>query len=350
MSSASSRPEPPAARHAAAWRLLTDPPAAAGLPAAAVAGFAARLSELLGPAQAAGALRPALGEALPLPPGPVLQSRLLARRARHHQLAALRCLQEAGLPFLVLKGFALAHRPGADPLERIGDDVDVLLPAAEIERAALQLTASGWRFAGPPPPAWGRTARVSLPPLAAPDRSTAIDLHREADEWPFARALPAARCLALGEPFEAGGLALATLPPTESLLLAVSHAAKDKFGPFALRKLLDALLLLRAGGVDPDRLAALAAAAGLRRPLATAGALLRGLGHRGDELPAAGGIDPLLRLWEGLFEPAPGRWRGLWHEARYGPGWRHALARNARRLGGLLARRPGGEGSGARRA
>lgn len=336
MSSASSRPE--AGRHAAAWRLLTDPAAGPPLPAETTA-FATRLAELLGPAQAAAALRPTLGQALPLPAERLLQARLLARRARHHQFAALRILQEAGIPFLVLKGLALAHRLFPDPLERIGDDVDVLLPAAEIERAALQLTAAGWRFAGAPPPAWGRTARVSLPPLAAPDGSTSIDLHREADEWPFARALPAERCFALAEPFQAEELRLATLPPTESLLLAVSHAAKDKFGPFALRKILDVLLLLREGRVEGARLRALAARAGLQRPLRTTGALLRGLGYRGGDLPAEAPVAPLVALWAGLFEPLPGRWLGLWHEARYGPGWRHALARNARRFRGLIGSR-----------
>ncbi len=342
MSSASSRPEP--ARRAAAWRLLTDPAAAPALSSADLADFAERLAALLGPVQAAALLRPALaGRPAPLSAQRVSQARLLARQACHHQTSALRRLQEAAIPVLVLKGFALAHRAGGDPLERIGNDVDVLVPEAELQRAVLQLTGRGWRFAGPPPPRWGRTARVSLPPLASPDHATSIDLHREADEWPFARALPSAACFARSLAFRAGELELRTLPATEALLLAVSHATwpRTSSAPWRCASCSTSLWLLRTGEVEAARLRSLAGRAGLTRPLATVGFLLGGLGYRGAQLPSRppgrAGPSPCSADLGGPVRAAaalPGLACG---GRRAGPAhWRVAAQRNARRLGGLL--------------
>jgi len=357
MRSASSKSEP--AGWQAAWRLLTRPrePASAGRDT--LDAFARRLAELVGPGQAAATLAAAednLGLGRLLPPQQVEQARLLALRARHWQEQALQRLATAGIETVVLKGLWLAERFYAEPLSRVGDDLDLLVRPAALADAIACLESAGWRFAGATLPAWGHIARASLPPLAAPDRSTSVDFHLEADEWPFARALPNAMLFEQSMILERRGLQLRGLPDEACLLLLASNAAKDKFGPFALRKALDALMILRRGGVDGRRMAALAGRSGLRRPFDTLLTLLLKLGLDPAALPLApstelrgASFNRLLLDWQGLFRPFPGQWLGLWREARFGAGWRVAAGRNLRRLGGLLRRRfHGGRANAAR--
>lgn len=348
MSSASSRPEPNGepAGWRAAWRLLTRPEEPVAIAQESLASFARRLAELVGPGQAAAALaaaeaRQGLGPLLPK--GQVEQARLLALRSRHWQEQALRLLQAAGIETVVLKGLWLAERFYAEPLRRVGDDLDLLVRPARLDAAVGRLQQEGWQFAGAKLPAWGSIARVSLRPLAAPDRSTAVDFHLEADEWPFSRALANAAVFEQAMVLERRGLVLRGLTDEACLLLLASNAAKDKFGPFALRKAIDALLILRRGGIDGALLHDLAERGRLLRPLATLLALLAGLGLPRETLPAlrlaeVGGasFDRLLRDWQGLFQPFPGRWLGLWRELRFGAGWQVSAQRNLGRLRGLL--------------
>src|SRR5262249_2441138 len=149
---------------------------------------------------------------------------------------ALGRLQAAGIETLVLKGLWIAERYYAEPLRRVGDDLDLLVAPAQLSSAIACLEAEGWRFAGPSLPAWGTIARASLRPLASPDRATSVDFHLEADEWPFAQALPNAALFQQSMILERRGLRLRGLPDEACLLLLASNAAKDKFGPFALRK------------------------------------------------------------------------------------------------------------------
>jgi hypothetical protein len=352
MTSASSRRERTAerAQWQAAWRLLTRPEEPVLVARETLADFARRLAELVGPGQAAAALataesRQALGQLLPK--SQVEQARLLAVRSRHWQEQALRRLQAAGIETVVLKGLWLAERFYAEPLRRIGDDIDVLVRPAQLAQAVDCLQQEGLQFAGATLPAWGSIARASLPPLAAPDRSTAVDFHVEADEWPFSRALSNAAVFEQAMILERRGLVLRGLTDEACLLLLASNAAKDKFGPFALRKAIDALLILRRGGIDGALLQSLAVRGRLQRPLATLLALLVRLGLPPEAVPAgqraalAGAtFDRLSRDWQDLFRPLPGRWLGLWRETRLGAGWQVAAQRNLRRLGGLLRRRP----------
>jgi len=304
----------------------------------------------VGPGQAAAALaaaegRHALGQLAPK--SQVEQARLLALRSRHWQEQALRLLQAAGIETVVLKGLWLAERFYAEPLRRIGDDLDLLVRPAQLAEAIGCLQQEGWQFAGATLPAWGSIARVSLRPLAAPDRSTAVDFHLEADEWPFSRALSNAAVFEQAMILERRGLVLRGLSDEACMLLLASNAAKDKFGPFALRKAIDALFILRRGGIDGALLHSLAERGRLLRPLATLLALLVRLGLPAETLPAGqrppvGGLvfDRLVRDWQDLFRPLPGRWRGLWRELYFGAGWQVAAQRNLGRLRGLLRHRP----------
>lgn len=330
----------------AGWRLLTDPDEAPAADRAALSAFARRLAELVGPGQAAAALaagedRQGLGRLLPVTQ--VEQARLLALRSRHWQEQALRLLHTAGVETVLLKGLWLAERFYTEPLRRVGDDLDLLVRPEDLPRAVAVLQQHGWQFAGATLPAWGSIARASLRPLASPDRSTAIDFHVEADEWPFARALPNAAIFEQAMILTRRGLGLRGLGNEACLLLLASNAAKDKFGPFAVRKAIDALLILRRGGADGALLQDLAERSRLRRPLSTLLTLLVRLGLPPDAVPgglqaavSGGALERLLRDWEALFQPMPGAWLGLWRELRFGAGWQVAMRRNLARTRGLL--------------
>ncbi|HKY95636.1 MAG TPA: nucleotidyltransferase family protein, partial [Kiloniellales bacterium] len=213
MTSGSSRPDSGGrrAQWQAAWRLLTRPEEPVALPRETLADFARRLAELVGPGQAAAVLaagedRQGLGRLLPA--AQVDQARLLALRSRHWQEQALRLLQSAGIETVVLKGLWLAERFYLEPLRRVGDDLDLLVRPPQLPEALRCLQQEGWHFAGATLPSWGSIARVSLRPLAAPDRSTAVDFHLEADEWPFCRALPNAAVFEQAMILERRGLIL----------------------------------------------------------------------------------------------------------------------------------------------
>ncbi len=347
MSSASSRPEATTLAPGsglAGWRLLLDPatPPAASLPD--LRGFAQRLAQLVGPAQAAAALAPARaawGLEL-LPPEQVAQARLLAKRARHHQLAALRLLAADNIEGVVLKGFDFAHRLYDDPLDRIGEDLDLLLRPADWPAALALLQRAGWRVGQSRLPAWGSITRASAAPLLSPDGATQLDLHRAADEWPLERALPTAALFASAETFACEGLLLRAPRPADSLLLLVSNLGKDKFGPFAVRKLIDAARLLQRHAPDPAALTARARASQLGRPLDTLCGLLRRLGRPlpgWPEAPAGPTFERLLADLRELRFTAPGGLALLRREFALAADWRVALGRNAHRLRGLL--RPG---------
>ncbi len=344
MSSASSRSEPrllDAATGAAGWRLILAPELPPEAPPERLAVFAGRLARLVGPAQAAAALAPASAawKLALLPAAQIVQARLLSKRARFHQLAALRLLADAGIGGVVIKGFDFAHRLYDDPLDRIGEDLDLLLRPADLAPAVRRLEAAGWRFGQQKLPPWGSIARASIRPLRSPDGATMIDLHLAADEWPLPRALPTEYLFDTAERFACEELTLLAPRPEDSLLLLVSNLGKDKFGPFGIRKLVDAALLLRRRKIGPDAVAARACAARLDRPLRTLCGLLRRLGLGLEAWPGeprCEAFSTLLAEVQGLSQEPPTGLSLVRREVALCADWRVAAGRNLRRFAGLL--------------
>ena len=97
-----------------------------------------------------------------------LRARLRARRTQHAHAAAVRtrviadvacAMAQAGVPFLVLKGAALAHLVYGDPRLRPMRDIDLLIRKADAGRALDVLMRCGFRA--------GRRRRPpASPPLA----------------------------------------------------------------------------------------------------------------------------------------------------------------------------------------
>lgn len=268
-----------------------------------------------------------------------------------------------GIEVIVLKGFAVAHRLYPDPRLRAMGDVDLLVRRSDLSALVACLEAEGFRFyksAGTP--RWGLACEASFHPLVAPGRGFSFDLHVEADEFPLFRSLPAEAvfdqaCTVPFSPLAGSGPARdATfrIPGDDHLtLLALSHAARDKFGPLALRALIDLVVGLGRGGLRPDwpSLIRLAHEGGYSRMLATGIALLREIGIDEGALPVdyghrPGGLagllfDRLLAETLALFESTPGRLSLSLCDALLIASPGTTLHRNLRRLRGLVRPWPG---------
>jgi hypothetical protein len=253
----------------------------------ALAAWAGRMADLLSPALAEHLLEPASQSIGPLiAPERAAKGRLYAAFLYRRQLEAVRLLKEAGIGFVCLKGFALAHQIYALPQARIVGDVDLLIDRADLHRAAAALAAAGFA-AMPIPSRFGFISEASFLPIVSSDRQVAIDLHVAPDAWPAARALTSAAVFERAARFRAGDLDLLGPAPEHAFFLLLTNIAKDRFGPEGVRKALDAALLLRARAcLDWGLIGALAACGGYRRALAGFLRLLERLGAQTDAPPA----------------------------------------------------------------
>ncbi len=337
------------------WPLITRPDSAAPPDdPAPLRAAARRLAELLSPALAEYALRPAvarLGLSL-LDGDAVAESRLHNRYVRATQIKWARVIAEAGIETVYLKGFATAHTLYAEPDVRTIGDLDVLVRERDLPRLVDLLAGRGFRFGGARLPPWGFIARGSFAPFVSRTDRCNIDLHVHPDTYPVYRSLTTEIVFAEAEAAEAEDLPIRVPSREHAFLIAATNAAKDKFGVFAPRKILDALLLLRREPpLDGARLAEIAAAGGFLKPLRVFVALLGRLGADVATLGPALGAPPgglaraeferLVRETEALYPETPGacaRWR---REVRLCAEPAVAVHNGWRRLSGLLLRRRG---------
>jgi len=342
------------------WHLITRPAATPRDPppdrVASWRAAAGRLADLVSPALAAHLLAEAEARtgAVLIDPETAHRSRLANRLTRHGQIAVARRIAEAGIEAVYIKGFASAHTLYPDPDLRCFGDLDVLVRAPDAPRLLTLLADDGFVFAGEALPAWGFQSDASYPPITGPDGQVNLDIHVRPDAFPAWRALTVARLFAAAETVRVDGLTLGVPSPDHAFLLCVTNAAKDKFGPFAVRKIVDAIQILRRRpSVDWERVAALAAEGGLEKAARGFVALLRRLGLEIERLPCGAppaGLDrPPAGLARGAFEAMAGAHLALEPDMP-GPGtalarefllaWApaDALRLNLRRLAGLLGR------------
>jgi len=316
------------------WPLVTRPetaPPPDDRPALAEA--IARFALLAGPALADHLLRPAasrFGVALP-DAAAVERSRLAGRFALAQQRRWVGAIAAAGIETVCLKGFANAHTHYPDPAVRIIGDLDLLVRAADLDRTIRLLAGHGFRFRSTPARRWRMMPDASFMPLVAADGSCDIDLHVQPDSYPAWRSLTAERVFADSRVVTAvgsdGDLAFRVPSADHAFALCVTNAAKDKFGLFSLRKVIDAILLVERGPpldsmpLDWAAIEDLARAGHFHRPLRVLCALLARLGVPAGMLPPAlcaapGGIaGPVFARvvadFEALF-PAEPPLAGLW--------------------------------------
>jgi hypothetical protein len=150
-------------------------------------------------------------------------------RLEHLLVRIADALDAAGIPSLVVKGPALAHRWYPDPSRRLFADLDLVVPsdrflaAAELLRAELGATASTDLRTGFAE-RYGKETLLRVAPGPTTPLGVEVDLHRT----PIAGALGLA--IRLEDLFEApgevllGGRAMAVPDPTTALLLACYQA------------------------------------------------------------------------------------------------------------------------------
>ena len=225
---------------AAIWRAV-----AAGRPAGALDATAvARFCQFASPAFAA-----LLLGAPAIDPVALEQSRLANRFADATHRHWLALVLAAGIDVLAIKGFALAYQLYDDPPARAVGDLDLLVRAGDRDRLIALLGAAGFTFRALPTPPWGFISTASYMPYVSADGACNVDIHVHPDCYPAYRSLTTERVFADAVALHAGEMAFRAPSPGHAFLLCATNAAKDKFGPFAARKLVDAMVLARAGGL-----------------------------------------------------------------------------------------------------
>lgn len=172
-------------------------------------------------------------------------------------------LREAGVPVMLLKGAALAERYYGSYEARPMGDIDLLVPADQLQRARECLLGAGWR--------WNRDAALDgfyaglhhLPPLDdARGSSLYVELHRALffDGHPF--AWPVDALWARAERLERGVPGAFVPDPHDLLLHLCLHFAWShlmRYGSW--RALSDVRTVAASGRIDWDELARRARAA-----------------------------------------------------------------------------------------
>ena len=160
-----------------------------------------------------------------------LRQRLLARRMQHAHAAAVRtrivadvagAMARAGVPFLVLKGAALAHLVYDDPQLRPMRDLDLMIRKADAGSAIGVLMRCGFSPCGAVPP-----GHHHEPPMARTleGATITIELHHELMvRTPFDARRAYDDLVRRSQPFGWGGTSLQTLGCEDMLWHVYAHA------------------------------------------------------------------------------------------------------------------------------
>ncbi|MFM2129634.1 MAG: hypothetical protein RL477_1180 [Pseudomonadota bacterium] len=310
--------------------------------------IARRLSFYSSPSMAAWLLGP-IEARLPglVPAADVERARQFDRFLRARARTEIARIAAAGIDVLPLKGFATATRFYPDPLIRTMGDIDLLVRPRDLGRLCDLLEGAGYRFMrSKGTPAWGLAGESSFHPLVSADGALNIDLHVAPDDYPLARALDAEEAFRRAATTEENGVPLALPCDDHLVLLAMTHAARDKFDEASMRSIVDLVAALALKGVRPDwnALGVLARRGGFLRAVRAAAGLLAALGvgglppsllprYRG---PSRAAFDAMVADVLTVFPVPPSKWRKQWRDWLTISGPRTLLHRNMRRLRGLV--------------
>ncbi len=182
-------------------------------------------------------------------------ARLLAATA-----GALRVLNRASIPAMVLKGAALLVAHYRDLGIRPMSDADILVPEARIVDAIEALMREGWH--GDRTLAWLQT---EMHAGTLTHSGSTIDLHRHAlYEARYAAADDA--LFAVSIPVEVAGVPCRAMSAEDQLVHSVVHGLRWSIAPSNIW-ILDAITLLRGGAIDPEAVRSRAENLGFTVPL-----------------------------------------------------------------------------------
>lgn len=309
------------------WRAILDPDwvPPANADSAGMAEAASRLGGLLSSALVRHLLRNAemrLGTEL-VPEDDARQSLLMNRFTGGVQRRWMAEIAAAGIPVVALKGFAFAHTLYPDPDLRTIGDIYLLVRAGDRDRLLVFLQNRGFAFELLPTGPWGFISDASYQPMVSAEGDCSIDVHVQPDCYPAYRSLDCDRVFAASRTVDIAGSVCSVPSDTHALVLSLTNVAKDKFGPYSIRKIVDVALLLRANrDIDWDEVALLARTGRFEGPARVSFVLLEALGaprvmcRRRSAVPpaafVAGRSGPCLRTTGRTSPPSPARfacWR-----------------------------------------
>ena len=132
-------------------------------------------------------------------------------------------MAQAGVPFLVLKGAALAHLVYGDPRLRPMRDVDLLIRKADAGRALDVLMRCGFRPGGTAVPS--RHHHLQAMARTLEGATVTIELHHELMvRTPFVEPRDYDDLIRRSQPFEWGGMTCQTLGREDMLWHVYAHA------------------------------------------------------------------------------------------------------------------------------
>jgi hypothetical protein len=168
-------------------------------------------------------------------------------------LALGEAFDQAGLPFVALKGPAIAHTMYPDPSWRPFADVDVLVRTPDWRRACEAASSVGFRR-DLPEPARGFDERFGKAATHTDGSGLQLDLHRTLTLGPFGLWLDPAVLFEETTSFELGGRSFRRLNDTAMLLHVAMHASLGAAPPLPL-PLRDVAQLALLGDVDWEAVA-----------------------------------------------------------------------------------------------
>lgn len=184
----------------------------------------------------------------------------------------LTVLAQAGIETMLLKGGALAVTVYGDPTLRPMSDLDVLVPTARARDAIDRLERAGWAPRAAITPGYIRMQHAA--DLIERAGALKCDLHWHA-YWECCAPLADVELWTSSAPLDFQGVATRALAPADQLLHVCVNGSRRARRPNLLW-VPDAMSLLRAGGIDWERLVSQAAARRLALRTRTMLAYLRG--------------------------------------------------------------------------
>jgi len=272
------------------------------------------------------------------------------------ELAALqKIFNAAELPFMPLKGLLLSRYLYADPALRPCVDIDLLVPSAQMTRAAALLRERGYRFLAHWNPRRDRfRRRVSNHwELFHPERRMVLELHHQLVSRSCSADLETAGLWPRAQAVELNGRNYQFMSPEDLLLYLAVHSAKENWA--SLLQVYDiALLLSSRFHLDWAAVLARAEEWHCTRRLAIGCALAAELFQVAlpDPLPAAAGrsVSFTADARHRLLTPGPrlqlSRWQEAWNDLALAERWRDRLSilawKSLNQLAGVTALLPEG--------
>ena len=212
---------------------------------------------------------------------------------------------------MFLKGFANGNSFYPDPVLRQQGDLDFLIRKQDLQAVIEFLAPYGFGFRAAPLSRWGTIYDAGFVPGMTSDGSCDLDIHVHPDYYPAHCSLTTERLFAESMLVGASSFTVRVPSHEHALLLCVTNIAKDKFNVFSIRKVIDAMVLIRATpNLDCEKIIELASEGSFLMPTRDFCSLLLALGFYQNTIPDIL-LKPAPRWWKKSFQTVVRRFRRL---------------------------------------